>query len=55
MPLVMPAPEPVHAPAVRLGFADGSDLNLDPSDPHTIALKAVADVLVAGENEPGIT
>jgi hypothetical protein len=40
------APEPDAG--VRLGFADGSDLSLDPDDPHTLALKAVADVLVHG-------
>lgn len=31
---------------VRLGFADGSDLQLDPEHPHSLALKAVADVLL---------
>jgi hypothetical protein len=30
---------------VRLGFSDGSALDLDPDDPHSAALRAVADVL----------
>jgi hypothetical protein len=34
------------APGVRLGFADGSTLDLDPQDPHSAALRAVAEVLV---------
>lgn len=32
--------------AVRLGFVDGSDLQLDPDHPHSLALRAVADVLL---------
>jgi hypothetical protein len=31
---------------VRLGFEDGSDLRLDPNHPHSLALKAVADLLL---------
>jgi hypothetical protein len=31
---------------VRLGFADGSDVQLAPDHPHSLALKAVADVLL---------
>jgi hypothetical protein len=31
---------------VRLGFADGSERELDGADPHALALKAVADVLM---------
>jgi hypothetical protein len=45
--------EPVadDSPAgVRLGFADGSDLHLDPNDPHSLALKAIADLLVHGDS-----
>ena len=48
VPVSMPVPDPAIEPrttGVRLGFADGSDLHLDPDDPHTKALKAVADVL----------
>lgn len=44
----VPVGPPVEAavgPAVRLGFNDGSDVHLDPDNPHTKALKAVADVL----------
>jgi hypothetical protein len=41
----MSTPVQPEQPGVRLGFADGTDLPLDPEDPHTIALKAVAEVL----------
>jgi hypothetical protein len=32
--------------AVRLGFADGSEVGLDERDPSAVALRAVADLLV---------
>jgi hypothetical protein len=32
--------------AVRLGFVDGSELDLLPGDPRAVALAAVADLLV---------
>lgn len=54
-PVVTP-PVPVAAPpaaeqaddgsGVRLGFEDGSDLQLAPDHPHSLALKAVADILL---------
>jgi hypothetical protein len=40
-----PSSPPAEESPVRLGFADGSDVQLHPEDPHTRALKAVADVL----------
>lgn len=54
-PRVAPSPATSAAPVeehaegssgVRLGFEDGSDLHLDPDHPHSLALKAVADVLL---------
>jgi hypothetical protein len=36
---------------VRLGFNDGTAVDLDPADPRAIALRAVAEVLVAREDE----
>jgi len=47
-PALPPAPEPPPAPAagVRLGFADGTEVELDGSHPSTVALRAVADLLV---------
>ncbi|HVE98096.1 MAG TPA: hypothetical protein VNA12_02850 [Mycobacteriales bacterium] len=44
-PPAPPAEE--HLPAVRLTFADGFELNLPLDDPAAIALRAVADRLVA--------
>ena len=51
-----PAPTAPHAAGwaqsaapptgVVLGFADGSESELDGADPHALALKAVADVLM---------
>jgi hypothetical protein len=39
--------QPAQPPTgVVLGFADGSESQLDGSDPHALALKAVADVLM---------
>jgi hypothetical protein len=40
-----PAPAPEESSGVRLGFEDGSDLHLAPDHPHSLALKAIADVL----------
>jgi hypothetical protein len=44
------SPPPVSAAedssGVRLGFEDGSDLQLAPDHPHSLALKAVADILL---------
>jgi hypothetical protein len=37
---------------VHLGFADGSHVNLDASDPRSVALRAAADDLTAGEQRP---
>jgi hypothetical protein len=37
---------PPQEPAVRLGFDDGSEVELAASDPRAVALRAVADVLV---------
>ena len=34
---------------VHLSFADGSELELEAGDPHALALKAVADVLMRHE------
>jgi hypothetical protein len=34
---------------VRLGFGDGSQVDLDPTDPGAIALRAVADLLVQAQ------
>lgn len=45
-PAAAPSDEAEPGAGVRLGFADGTDLHLDQADPYTIALKAVADVLV---------
>jgi hypothetical protein len=41
-----PVGVPVQAAAVRLGFADGSEVALDERDPSALALRAVADLLV---------
>jgi hypothetical protein len=41
-----PVDDDTAATGVRLGFADGSDLQLDPDHPHSLALRAVADVLL---------
>jgi hypothetical protein len=43
-----PAPiaEEDESSGVRLGFEDGSDLQLDPDHPHSLALKAIADMLL---------
>lgn len=42
-----PAPhEDAASTGVRLGFTDGSDVALDPDHPHSLALRAVADVLL---------
>jgi hypothetical protein len=39
--------QPARPPAgVVLGFADGSESELDGTDPRAVALKAVADVLM---------
>ncbi len=43
-----PAPPPPGAPGVRLGFADGTEVELDGSDPSARALRTVADVIVRG-------
>jgi hypothetical protein len=42
----------VADPTVRLGFVDGSELELPATDPRAVALRAVADLLV---QEPGIS
>jgi hypothetical protein len=42
-------PEQRMAPAVRLGFDDGSEMHLSAEDPHARALQAVADLLVKTE------
>ncbi|HMC68815.1 MAG TPA: hypothetical protein VKJ07_06655, partial [Mycobacteriales bacterium] len=42
-------PPPVQAqpdPAVRLGFSDGTEVELAASHPNAVALRAVADLLV---------
>jgi len=41
-------PQPVPDPAVRLGFADGTEVELDQSHPSAVALKTVADVIAGG-------
>lgn len=58
----MPAHPPAEAVAqpppsapqagIQLGFADGTNVALDPSDPQAIALKKVADVLVSTQPGP---
>jgi hypothetical protein len=51
MPMTVPAPPATavtpESAGVRLGFADGSAVDLDPADPRAAALRAVADVLVS--------
>jgi hypothetical protein len=42
-------PEQRAAPAVRLGFEDGSEMHLHAEDPRARALQAVADLLVKTE------
>ena len=42
-------PEQRLAPAVRLGFDDGSEMHLFAEDPRARALQAVADLLVKTE------
>jgi hypothetical protein len=50
--------QPVHVPPpaddgpVELGFRDGSTVRLGAESPHGRALRAVADVLVAGHRGP---
>ena len=45
-PAVPPEPSPpVADPAVRLGFADGTEIELEQSHPSAVALKTVADVI----------
>lgn len=46
VPVSAPDEIPAAASGVRLGFADGSDLQLDPDHPHSLALKAIADILL---------
>lgn len=38
--------------AVRLGFSDGSEVELAASHPNAVALRAVADLLVQDERRP---
>jgi hypothetical protein len=40
-----PTPSPAADPAVRLGFADGTEVELDGSHPNAVALRTVADVI----------
>jgi plasmid replication initiation protein len=48
VPVVSGVPAPVpSAHAVRLGFADATDLELDARDPWAIALRAVAAEMLA--------
>jgi hypothetical protein len=42
-------PEQRLAPAVRLGFDDGTEMHLSAEDPRARALQAVADLLVKTE------
>jgi len=37
---------------VRLGFTDGSEVELAPTHPNAVALRAVADLLVQDERRP---
>ena len=39
-------------PSVRLGFADGTEVELAASHPNAVALRAVADLLVQDERRP---
>jgi hypothetical protein len=43
-----PSTERATDAGVRLGFADGTEVELGAGDPRALALRAVADVLVAG-------
>lgn len=45
-PVAFQAPEENSDAGVQLGFADGSNVQLDPDHPHSLALRAVADVLL---------
>jgi hypothetical protein len=45
-------PDPEAAAPVRLGFADGSQLELRAEDPRARALRAVADSLVQDSSAP---
>jgi hypothetical protein len=45
-PAVAPALAPAAEPDVRLGFDDGSEVQLSANDPRAEALRAVADVLL---------
>jgi len=40
---------PAVPPTVRLGFADGSEVELEDTNPAAMALQAVADVLLRNE------
>jgi len=41
--------DPVVPPTVRLGFADGSEVELDDTNPAALAVRAVADVMLGHE------
>ncbi|MDQ1745814.1 MAG: hypothetical protein QOD07_77 [Frankiaceae bacterium] len=46
VPPPVPAQPAQPDPAVRLGFADGTEVELAASHPNAVALRAVADLLV---------
>ena len=48
----VPVQTPAQTPAVLLGFADGTQVTLAETDPHAVALRAVASILSEHRGTP---